>query len=48
VIPAGAVCDRGRHIRETGRLPQSRPNILVAGVIGDGTQLLMPALVDAQ
>ena len=47
VIPAGAVAIVDGTIRETGPFAAIAPKYPGAGVIGDGTQLLMPGLVDA-
>jgi len=47
VIPAGAVVIVDGTIRETGPFAAIAPKYPDIGVIGDGTQLLMPGLVDA-
>ena len=47
VIPAGAVVITDGIVRETGRFGAIAPKYPDAYVIGDGTQLLMPGLVDA-
>ena len=47
VIPAGAVVIVDGTIRETGPFAAIAPKYPSIGVIGDGTQLLMPGLVDA-
>src|ERR1700757_2856466 len=47
VIPAGAVVIVDGTIRETGPYAAIAPKHPDIGVIGDGTQLLMPGLVDA-
>jgi cytosine/adenosine deaminase-related metal-dependent hydrolase len=47
VIPAGAVVIVDGTIRETGPFAAIASKYPGTGVIGDGTQLLMPGLVDA-
>ena len=47
VIQAGAVVIADGTIRETGPFAAIAPKYPDTGVIGDGTQLLMPGLVDA-
>jgi 5-methylthioadenosine/S-adenosylhomocysteine deaminase len=47
VIPAGAVVIVDGIVRETGPFAAIAPKYPDIGVIGDGTQLLMPGLVDA-
>src|SRR5438477_12992517 len=47
VIQAGAVVIVDGTIRETGPFAAIAPKYPGIGVIGDGTQLLMPGLVDA-
>ena len=47
VIQAGAVVIADGIIRETGPFAAIAPKYPDTGVIGDGTQLLMPGLVDA-
>ena len=47
VIQAGAVVITDGTIRETGPFAAIAPKYPDTGVIGDGTQLLMPGLVDA-
>src|SRR5712671_4277905 len=47
VIQAGAVVIADGTIRETGPFAAIAPKYPGTGVIGDGTQLLMPGLVDA-
>jgi imidazolonepropionase-like amidohydrolase len=47
VIPAGAVAITDGTVRETGSFTDVAPKYPEARVIGDGTQLLMPGLVDA-
>ena len=47
VIQAGAVVIAEGTIRETGPFAAIAPKYPGTGVIGDGTQLLMPGLVDA-
>jgi cytosine/adenosine deaminase-related metal-dependent hydrolase len=47
VIPAGAVAITDGTVAETGPFAAIAPKYPVARVVGDGTQLLMPGLVDA-
>src|ERR1700694_3184824 len=47
VIPAGAVVITDGTVTETGPFAALAPRYPGARVIGDGTQLLMPGLVDA-
>ena len=47
VIPAGAVVITDGTIAETGPFAAIAPKYPDASVVGDGTQLLMPGLVDA-
>ena len=47
VIPGGAVAITGGTVAETGPFAAIAPKYLGARVIGDGTQLLLPGLVDA-
>jgi 5-methylthioadenosine/S-adenosylhomocysteine deaminase len=47
VIPDGAVVIVDGTIRETGPFDAIAPKYPGIGIIGDGTQLLMPWLVDA-
>jgi len=47
VIPGGAVAITGGMVVETGPFDLLAPKYPGARVIGDGTQLLMPGLVDA-
>src|SRR6266849_1321210 len=47
VIPAGAVAITDGKVAETGPFATIAPKYPVARVVGDGTQLLMPGLVDA-
>src|SRR5499427_4369270 len=47
VIPAGAVVIIGGIVKQTGRFAEIAPKYPSADIIGDGTQLLMPGLVDA-
>jgi len=47
VIPAGAVVIIGGIVKQTGRFAEISPKYPGADTIGDGTQLLMPGLVDA-
>jgi 5-methylthioadenosine/S-adenosylhomocysteine deaminase len=47
VIPSGAVAITGSTVTEIGPFAAIAPKYPAARVIGDGTQLLMPGLVDA-
>ncbi len=47
VLPAGAVAITDGKVAETGPFATIAPKYPVARVVGDGTQLLMPGLVDA-
>jgi cytosine/adenosine deaminase-related metal-dependent hydrolase len=47
VIPAGAIAITGGTVEETGSFAALAPKYPGARVLGDGTQLLMPGLVDA-
>jgi len=47
VIPAGAVVIMDGIIRETGPFDAIAPKYPGADILGDGTQLLLPGLVDA-
>ena len=47
VIPAGAVVIMDGIIRETGPFDAIAPKYPGANILGDGTQLLLPGLVDA-
>jgi cytosine/adenosine deaminase-related metal-dependent hydrolase len=47
VIPAGAVVIRDGTVKETGPCAAIAPKYPGATIIGDGTQLLLPGLVDA-
>src|SRR5204862_2682958 len=45
--PGWGSCDHGLHGQRTGSFTDVAPKYPGARVIGDGTQLLMPGLVDA-
>src|SRR5215468_10811971 len=47
IIPGGAVAITGGTIAETGPFAAISPKYPGARVLGDGTQLLLPGLVDA-
>jgi 5-methylthioadenosine/S-adenosylhomocysteine deaminase len=47
VIPAGAIVIMDGIVRETGRFDAIAPKYPGADILGDGTQLLLPGLVDA-
>jgi 5-methylthioadenosine/S-adenosylhomocysteine deaminase len=47
VIPAGAVVIMDGTVKETGPFAAIAPKYPDADIIGDGTQLLLPGLVDA-
>ena len=47
IIPAGAVVIIDGTVKETGPFAAIAPNYPDATIIGDGSQLLMPGLVDA-
>jgi imidazolonepropionase-like amidohydrolase len=47
VIPAGAIVIRGGIVKESGPFAAIAPRYPGAAIIGDGTQLLLPGLVDA-
>src|SRR5436190_5053051 len=47
VIPAGAVVIRDGTVKETGPFAAVAPKYPGAEILGDGTQLLLPGLVDA-
>ncbi len=47
VIPQGAVAITGGTVAETGPFPEIARNYPGVRIIGDGTQLLLPGLVDA-